>query len=129
MKLNVVSFLPTIFIGAYKIRCLKDCQSNFITVAKLINLTDENVPIIVNGFNMVYYNTRPDTLPSVNENRRHRLGEGSYTVDFHTKLFTTGANGFVCIFSFDESLLRRKLIHVSTFMVENETKHVHRHTF
>ena len=50
---------------------------------------------------MVYSNTRPDTLPFVNQNRRHRLGEGSYTVDFHTKLFTTGANGFVCIFSFD----------------------------
>ena len=53
MKLNVVSLLPTIFIGAYKIRCLKNCQSNFITVAKLINLTDENVPIIVNGFNAI----------------------------------------------------------------------------
>ena len=58
MKLNVVSFLPTIFIGSYKIRCLKDCQSNFITVAKLINLTDENVRIIVNGFNMVYNYTK-----------------------------------------------------------------------
>ena len=58
-----------------------------------------------------------------------RTVKESYLVDFYVYLFTAGANGFVLIFSFDESLLQRKLIHVSTFMVENRTKRVYRHTF